>query len=206
MMLAVYRFIVQFVFFSSSLLTACSQYPAQNPIDRQKITSLWPIHEKLVQQITHYQTHGTLSGFSGHHKIFIRFYWQQTSPYHYKLIFINPLGATELQLIQEGAIVQIMTQKAKYVISEKHAEQVIYKLTGMHISLENFRQWIMGLPGNSTDFKLYEQHLLRRVYFNDVSKRLYIVYLAYKKEFGLPLMPTRIEVHQDKKYIQLKID
>ncbi|WP_157990070.1 lipoprotein insertase outer membrane protein LolB [Candidatus Erwinia haradaeae] len=193
-------------FFSSILLTACSQNPSRQLTDQQKIITPWHIHEKLVQRITKYETRGTLSLFSDNHKLYVHFYWQQSSPHHYQLVFTNLFGITELQLIQDGTIVKFIHRKVKYVINEQRATYVIYQLTGMKISLENFRQWIMGLPGDCANFRLDEQNLLREVYWNAASRRCCILYIEYKKAFGLPYLPSSIEVHQDNQCIKVKID
>ncbi|WP_157993609.1 lipoprotein insertase outer membrane protein LolB [Candidatus Erwinia haradaeae] len=188
------------------MLTTCSQDSRVYTIDKKKITSSWYIHQQLIQRITQYKIHGTLSLFSHNHKIHVFFYWQQFSPHHYRLIFTNILGITELQLNQENQVVRIIYRKVQYVVSEQYVEEMIYHLTGINISLESFRQWIMGLPSNSSDIRLDKENRLREIHFIHKGKPLHIFYLKYKKELGVSFMPSRIEVYQGHELLKIHID
>lgn len=43
------------------------------------------------------------------------------------------------------------------------AEEMIGRLTGMPIPLNSLRQWIIGLPGDATDYSLDDQYRLREL-------------------------------------------
>ena len=77
----------------------------------------------------------------------------------------NPLGSTELQLDAQGSVVQLVDNKGKRYVSND-AEKMISQLTGMDIPLANLRQWMLGLPGDATDFTLNDQYQLRSLRYS----------------------------------------
>lgn len=50
------------------------------------------------------------------------------------------------------------------------AEEMIGKLTGMPIPLNSLRQWILGLPGDATDYTLDDQYRLSEVNYHQTVK------------------------------------
>ncbi|WP_231517345.1 lipoprotein insertase outer membrane protein LolB [Candidatus Erwinia haradaeae] len=190
------------------LLAACSEDHCliTKVVNVTNINSQWNHHKKLVQALNQYQAHGTLFFYSHNQKLLARFYWKQISPYHYKFLLTNLLGMTELELEKKDKLVYIYNRGGKCVVNEKNAEKIIYKLTGIMISLNNFSQWIMGLPGDSTNFSLDAESHLRELSFGTSRAQLHIFYLGYRKTFDGPEMPSHIELHQANQCIQLKLD
>ena len=85
--------------------------------------------------------------------MYARFFWQQTGQDRYRLLPTNPLGSTELELNAQLGNVQLVDNKGQRYTADD-AEEMIGKLTGMPIPLNSLRQWILGLPGDATDYKL----------------------------------------------------
>ncbi len=50
------------------------------------------------------------------------------------------------------------------------AEEMIGRLTGMPIPLNSLRQWIIGLPGDATDYSLDDQYRLRELNYTQNGK------------------------------------
>ncbi|VFP87054.1 Outer-membrane lipoprotein LolB precursor [Candidatus Erwinia haradaeae] len=196
------------IYLSYILLLACSQGPylKTEAVSEINTNPKWNHHQNLVKALTQYQVHGTLLLYSNNQKLFARFYWKQISPHHYQFLLSNLLGMTELQLEQKDQFVYIHTRDRKCVVSEKYAEYIIFQLTGIMVSLKNFSQWIMGLPGASTDFRLDSESHLRELSFGISSTQLHIFYLGYRKAPDKPAMPSHIELYQGKQRIKLKID
>ncbi len=86
-------------------------------------------------------------------KVYARFFWQQTGQDRYRLLLTNPLGSTELSLTAQPGSVQLIDNKGQ-TYTATDAEEMIGRLTGMPIPLNSLRQWIIGLPGDATDYSL----------------------------------------------------
>ncbi|AUX72555.1 lipoprotein insertase outer membrane protein LolB [Erwinia pyrifoliae] len=203
-MLSSNRRLLRLLPLASLLLTACGlhtqpQKPGQSPTAAQ-----WHQHQQAVEKITQYQTRGAFAWLSDRQKVYARFNWQQTAPDRYRLLLTNPLGSTELQLDQQGQVAQIVDNKGKRYVSND-AAQMISQLTGMTIPLNNLRQWMMGLPGDATDFQLDDQYRLREVNFSEEGKRWHVTYQAYHNEQN-PQLPASIELQQGDQRIKLKMD
>ncbi len=50
------------------------------------------------------------------------------------------------------------------------AEEMIGRLTGMPIPLNSLRQWIIGLPGDATDYSLDDRYRLRELNYTQNGK------------------------------------
>ncbi|MGQ7173604.1 lipoprotein insertase outer membrane protein LolB, partial [Escherichia sp. R-CC3] len=75
----------------------------------------------------------------------------------------GPLGVvTELELNAQPGNVQLVDNKGQRYTADD-AEEMIGKLTGMPIPLNSLRQWILGLPGDATDYKLDERNAFLEV-------------------------------------------
>jgi len=146
---------------ASLVLAACSVHQPSGP-GKSPDSPQWLEHQQQVQKITQYQTRGAFAYLSDSQKVYARFNWQQTAPDRYRLLLTNPLGSTELELNAQPDQVQLTDRDGKRYIA-KDAEEMIGKLTGMPIPLNSLRQWILGLPGDSTDYKLDDQYRLREV-------------------------------------------
>ncbi len=87
----------------------------------------------------------------------------------YRLLLTNPLGSTELELNAQPGNVQLVDNKGQRYTSDD-AEEMIGKLTGMPIPLNSLRQWILGLPGDATDYKLDDQYRLSEITYSQNGK------------------------------------
>lgn len=185
------------------LLAACSTNKPQGP--GQSIhTPQWQQHQQAVQKITQYQTRGAFAYISDSQTVYARFNWQQTAPDRYRLLLTNPLGSTELQLDSQGSVVQIVDSKGKRYVSND-AEKMIAQLTGMAIPLTNLRQWMMGLPGDATDYSLDDQYRLREVHYSRNDQQWTVNYLSYDSQHD-PALPASLELHEGNQRIKLKMD
>lgn len=203
-MLSTKRRLMRLLPVASLLLTACGLHNQPQKPDQSPTALQWHQHQQAVEKITQYQTRGAFAWLSDRQKVYARFNWQQTAPDRYRLLLTNPLGSTELQLDQQGQVAQIVDNKGKRYVSHD-AAQMISQLTGMTIPLSNLRQWMMGLPGEATDFKLDDQYRLREVNFSEEGKQWHVTYLGYHSEQN-PQLPSNIELQQGDQRIKLKMD
>ena len=188
---------------ASLLLSACTLFkpsgPATSPTSPQ-----WRAHEQAVQQLEQYQTRGAFAYLSDQKKVYARFFWQQYTPDRYRLLLTNPLGSTELELNVQKEVVQLSDSQGKRYTSND-AEEMIRKLTGMAIPLNNLRQWMLGLPGEATDFTLDDQYRLSKLTYQQGALTWTVTYQDYDSDQQPPL-PSRLELQQGDQRIKLKMD
>ncbi|MDX5626906.1 MULTISPECIES: lipoprotein insertase outer membrane protein LolB [unclassified Brenneria] len=188
---------------ASVLLTACGLHqpvsPGKNPTSPE-----WRQHQQKVQQLSQYQTRGSFAYISDSKKLYARFFWEESSSQRFRLLLTNPLGSTELELSAQPGSVQIADNQGKRYVG-KDAEEMVQQLTGMAIPLNNLRQWILGLPGDASDFTLDDQYLLNKVTYRQGDQSWNVSYQSYSRKVNPPL-PQSLELTQGEQRIKLKMD
>ncbi|MGC0952952.1 lipoprotein insertase outer membrane protein LolB [Pantoea agglomerans] len=188
---------------ASVLLAACSVNKPQGP--GPSVTApQWQQRQQAVSKVTHYQTRGAFAYLSDKQKVYARFNWQQTAPDRYRLLLTNPLGSTELQLDAQGSVVQIVDNKGKRYVSND-AQKMISQLTGMNIPLANLRQWMMGLPGDATDYQLNESYQLSSLNYSRDGQNWQVSIGGYDSKVTPPL-PSSLELKEGDQRIKLRMD
>jgi len=188
---------------ASLVLTACAfnspTEPGKSPDSPQ-----WRQHQQEVQKITQYQTRGAFAYLADDRKIYARFNWQQTNPERYRLLLTNPLGSTELELNVLPDQVQLTTGNGDRYVTED-AEQTLARLSGMPIPLNSLRQWILGLPGEATDYRLDDKYQLKELNYRQDGKNWKVVYSGYDNNV-VPALPSNMELSTGTLRIKLKMD
>lgn len=188
---------------ASVLLAACSVNKPQGP--GPALTSpQWQQHQQAVEKVTHYQTRGAFAFLSDQQKVYARFNWQQTAPDRYRLLLTNPLGSTELQLDAQGSVVQLVDNKGKRYVSND-AEKMVSQLTGMDIPLANLRQWMVGLPGDASDYSLNSSYQLRSANYSRNGQQWQVTIQGYDSSVKPPL-PSSLELREGDRRIKLRMD
>ncbi|KYP97508.1 membrane protein, partial [Sodalis-like endosymbiont of Proechinophthirus fluctus] len=162
---------------ASLLLAACSVRTLSS-LAKSQTSPEWRSHQQSVSTITRYQTHGAFAYFSQEKKVYARFNWQQTSADRYRLILTNPLGSTEMDLNVQPGVVQLVNNQGKRYISDD-PEVMIQKLAGMSIPLKDLCQWMLGLPGNATDFTFDASGYLHQVNYSYNGQLWTVTYQGY---------------------------
>ncbi|MFE8149831.1 lipoprotein insertase outer membrane protein LolB [Brenneria goodwinii] len=188
---------------ASVLLTACSLHQPTSP-GKSPTSPEWQQHQQKVQQLSQYQTRGSFAYISDSKKLYARFYWEESSSQRYRLLLTNPLGSTELELRAQPGSVQIADNQGKRYVG-KDAEDMVRQLTGMAIPLNNLRQWIIGLPGDASDFSLDDRFLLNKVNYRQGDQNWSVSYQSYNQKVNPPL-PESLELTQGEQRIKLKMD
>ncbi|MCU6674580.1 lipoprotein insertase outer membrane protein LolB [Leclercia adecarboxylata] len=185
------------------VLTACSITPPKGP-GKSPDSPQWRQHQQAVRALNQYQTRGAFAYLSDQQKVYARFFWQQTGQDRYRLLLLNPLGSTEMELIAQPGSAQVTDNKGqKYTGTD--AEEMIGKLTGMPIPITSLRQWILGLPGDATDYKLDDQYRLSEVNYSQNGKSWKVVYGGYDSN-SKPALPSSLELTEGGQRIKLKMD
>ncbi|KFC12176.1 outer membrane lipoprotein [Trabulsiella guamensis ATCC 49490] len=185
------------------VLTACTINAPKGP-GKSPDSPQWRQHEQQVRQLNQYQTRGAFAYLSDEQKVYARFFWQQTGQDRYRLLLTNPLGSTELELNAQPGSVELVDNKGQHY-TDTNAEEMIAKLTGMPIPLNSLRQWILGLPGDATDYTLDEQYRLSTLNYRQNGKNWKVTYSSYDSKTH-PALPSNMELTDGSQRIKLKMD
>lgn len=163
----------------------------------------WQLHKQAIEQISEYQTRGAFAYLNGQEKVYARFFWQQSSPERYALLLTNPLGNRELEMRVEPEKVWIIDGKGE-TYAGSDPESIILKYTRIPVPITYLRQWLLGLPGEDTDYSLSSKGLLNKVTFKSGRTTWKVDYQSYNDD--VPPLPNRLELTQDERRIKLKMD
>lgn len=188
---------------ASLVLTACTLNAPKGP-GKSPDAPQWRQHQQDIQKLNQFQTRGAFAFISDQQKVYARFFWQQTGQDRYRLLLTNPLGSTELELNAHPGSVQLVDNKGQHYTATD-AEEMIGKLTGMPIPLNSLRQWIVGLPGDATDYQLDDQYRLSEINYSQGGKNWKVVYSGYDSSTQ-PVLPSNLELSDGDQRIKLKMD
>ncbi|WP_319555746.1 lipoprotein insertase outer membrane protein LolB [uncultured Vibrio sp.] len=174
---------------SSLLLAGCSSVP-------ESITSVeWQTHEKKLEAIHDFQVTGKLGYIGPDQRQNLNFFWKHSAALS-QLRLTTILGQTALNLTitPVGATVETYDDQ---VLSARHANQLIFQLTGLMMPVEHMPDWLLGLPTDADTFQLSPantlQALNKQIGLNDWK----IAYQRYSDvqwhEQALPL-PNRLKL------------
>ncbi|MGY0616153.1 lipoprotein insertase outer membrane protein LolB [Vibrio sp. FJH11] len=138
---------------SSLILAGCTSVP-------ESITSVeWQTHEKKLETIQDFQVTGKLGYIGPDQRQNLNFFWKH-SPAFSQLRLTTILGQTALNLTitPQGAKVETYDDQ---VLSARHANQLIYRLTGLMMPVEHMPDWLLGLPTDADTFKLSPANTLQ---------------------------------------------
>ena len=188
---------------ASLVLTACAINAPKGP-GKSPDSPQWRQHQQDVRNLNQFQTRGAFAYLSDEQKVYARFFWQQTGQDRYRLLLTSPLGSTELSLTAQPGSVQLIDNKGQ-TYTATDAEEMIGRLTGMPIPLNSLRQWIIGLPGEATDYSLDDQYRLRELNYTQNGKTWHVTYGGYTSDTK-PSLPANMELNDGSQRIKLKMD
>ena len=188
---------------ASLVLTACAINAQKGP-GKSPDSPQWRQHQQDVRNLNQFQTRGAFAYLSDEQKGYARFFWQQTGQDRYRLLLTNPLGSTELSLTAQPGNVQLIDNKGQ-TYTATDAEEMIGRLTGMPIPLNSLRQWIIGLPGDATDYSLDDQYRLRELNYTQNGKTWHVTWGGYTSDTK-PSLPANMELNDGSQRIKLKMD
>ncbi|MDU1519936.1 MAG: lipoprotein insertase outer membrane protein LolB [Klebsiella michiganensis] len=188
---------------ASLVLTACAINAPKGP-GKSPDSPQWRRHQQDVRNLNQFQTRGAFAYLSDEQKVYARFFWQQTGQDRYRLLLTNPLGSTELSLTAQPGNVQLIDNKGQ-TYTATDAEEMIGRLTGMPIPLNSLRQWIIGLPGDATDYSLDDQYRLRELNYTQNGKTWHVTWGGYTSDTK-PSLPANMELNDGSQRIKLKMD
>lgn len=187
---------------ASLVLTACSLHTPQGH-GKSPDSPQWRQHQQAVRSLNQFQTRGRLPIFPMS-KSLCPLLLAANRPDRYRLLLTNPLGSTELSLTAQPGSVQLIDNKGQ-TYTATDAEEMIGRLTGMPIPLNSLRQWIIGLPGDATDYSLDDRYRLRELNYTQNGKTWHVTYGGYTSDTQ-PALPSNVELNNGAQRIKLKMD
>lgn len=186
------------------LLSACA---VQTPPANYDINSpLWQHQQQQLRQIQHYQVRGMFAWIDTRQRVSANFFWQQNTADNYRLLLTNPLGSTEMDLRVNADGAQL-TDKKGQIYYDSNPEQLISRLSGMNVPLHSLRQWLLGLPGEASDYSLDQHYRLYLLNWQQNGKRWQVRYQSYHHaSANQPALPENIEITQGNLRIKLKLN
>ncbi|MTD39522.1 lipoprotein localization protein LolB [Erwinia sp. CPCC 100877] len=189
---------------ASLLLAACVSHQTPKGPEISHDNLQWQQHMAQVKRLSQYQTRGAFAWISDNQKVYARFFWQQTGQSRYRLLLSNPLGSTELELNARPGVVTLTNNKGQRYQGQD-AEQLLAQLTGMPIPINSLRQWILGLPGDATDYRVDENYRLSELNYDRDGKKWKVTWNGYSDKVK-PALPASMELNDGEQRIKLKMD
>lgn len=188
-------------FISISLLSSCASVnQAPTTAANEKLT--WQTRSAKLSTIEHYVLTGAIAIRKASDAWSANINLQQSSPYHYQVTFIAPMGAGTTRLTGEPGKVTLQDNKGKEFTANT-AEQLLRERMGWNLPVSNLYFWIKGLPSpsSSTQQKFDNAHHL----LSFDQSGWHISYAAYTSAKGLDL-PSKIILTRDSLKIKLIIN
>ncbi|WP_227739140.1 lipoprotein insertase outer membrane protein LolB [Vibrio azureus] len=189
------------LFFASVLLSGCSSLP-------ESVTNVeWQKHQQELQNIDHYQVTGRLAYISPEQRQSLSFFWKH-SPSLSQLTLTFGLGQTALKMTTtaQGTTIETMDDQ---VLTAKDANQLIYRLTGLHIPVEQMPDWLLGLPTMADSYQLSPAHTLLQLDKTVNGNEWDIFYQRYADinwhQQIIPL-PTKLKLSSSDTTIKIEIN
>lgn len=183
------------------VMIGCAQKPQLPPEEN------WSLHQKQLEQLTHYQVSGSFSYLSPKTKHYARFFWNQRGPTEYVLLITTPLGSKVVDVISMPDHARIIDNKGTEYLDD-NVEILLDKLMGMSLPLAKLQQLLIGLAteDEQTQLKLNKDGYLDQVTMQYDNKSWLINFKSYKKQQKRRLtLPERIELSQGEIKVTLRL-
>lgn len=178
--------------FSALVLTACST--TQKPMDN----AAWRMQRQKLDSITHWSISGKLAILTEEKKGSARIRWQQHGD-DFDLNLSSVIGTRIMEMHKNGAQVTIVDDKGREYRGTQ-PEELVYRLTGWQMPVEQLPIWIKGLPGNS-EYDINTDGQLKSI----KSENWEMAYQSYQDVSGWR-MPEKITFTGPKTELRLVIN
>lgn len=189
-----------FLFLLLSILAGCTT----TPISTTQVQ--WQSHQQKLEQITQFTATGKLGYISPEKRQSLNFYWKQSANLS-QLKLTTFLGQTvfDLKITPQGATIKTYDNQH---YSAANANQLVYELTGLHLPVNTFAKWLVGLPADADDFTLNERNTLASLDKTLAAEQWHVNYASYQdvpwNKSNIPL-PQRLKLTQAKVKLNLII-
>lgn len=192
-----------------SILVFCfvgcvSQEPLQLPTKTLPHNSpIWQQHQQAVNAINHYSATGQL-GYLGDNKRFSSaFDWQYLGQAQYRLHFSSLLSSSTLTIEKNPMNTVIYDNKGNYY-ADKDIHQLLQDIIGFDFPVEQFPNWIKGLPGNTANYIVDQQGLLSHFDYHWQGENWQAHYINYNQTVS-PKLPENLLISGPNKKLKIQI-
>lgn len=173
-------------------LSACSSQPPITTADSE-----WEQHLSQLQQLEHWQLNGKIAFINQQSRQAANLFWRQDG--ENSLLRINgPLGLQGVEVHYQPGQVWVKTKDEEYRGND--AQQLIYRLTGWQVPVEQLPAWLLGMPSQN-DYQLNAQHRLASF---TSAEQWQINYLNYA-QYGNYTLPRQLELNSADNRLKLNI-
>ncbi|BBA84872.1 outer-membrane lipoprotein LolB [endosymbiont of Pachyrhynchus infernalis] len=160
----------------------------------------WNIHKKMISEIQQFKINGILTYKNGIKKIFLKFYLDNIKSENYSFIIYNFFGKKIFEFISNNN--KLFLKNGKEIINLDNNKYLIEE--NYKILIKNLSSWIIGLPGDSKEFRINKIGRLKEIKHTYNSKKYIVKYHKYHNSTNPPL-PINIEFNQGNDFINLRI-
>ncbi|USD40441.1 lipoprotein localization protein LolB [Vibrio sp. SCSIO 43135] len=182
------------------ILSGCSSLP------ESQMSVEWQAHQDKLASIETYKAVGKLGYISPQERQSLNFQWTHSQD-RSQLRLTNFLGQTVLNLVitPQGAIVNTYDDQT---FSDVSATQLVKRLTGLTIPVDQLQDWMRGMPTGSDSYELNVNNTLSTLNKTIANQNWQLEYLSYQDiDFNsspLPL-PQKMRLNQADTKINLVI-
>lgn len=187
------------------LLTSCCIH-IDSSFYKNQLQDTWYQHYRIISNLNHYKIYGSCVYISKktNKNMYTYFNFQQFNINHYQLSLINLFGITEIILDVHPNFTKLLDKQGKCYIGS-NPETIFNKIFGIILPVNNFHQWIIGLPGNVDNFILNSKGYIYKLNFFNQKKHWIITYISYFNYKSL-FLPKIIEIYNNNDFLKLKIN
>lgn len=148
-------------------------------------------NREILLKIKSYQIRSviTCSVFQTHWK-HVSFVYQKIDDGYYKFIFINPIELKNIEINVLEHEQCTFDNNMKNCFSVDYFEKIIEELLNLNIPFQNFKEWIIGLPGHECD---YIKGYLEKIDCQCNNNNFVVLYKSYFNSSD-PILSQMIEI------------
>lgn len=164
---------------------------------------IWQQHQQAVNAINHYAAEGQL-GYIGDNKRFSSsFAWQYLGQEQYRLHFSSLLSSSTLIIEKSPVTTVIYDNKGNYYAA-RDVHQLLQDVIGFDFPVEQFPNWIKGLPGNTENYVIDQQGLLSHFDYQWQGDNWQAKYINYNQTVS-PKLPENLLISGPNKKLKIQI-
>lgn len=163
---------------------------------------VWLQHQQAVNAINHYAAEGQLGYISKEERFSSSFQWQYLGEQHYRLYFSSLLSRSTLTIEKTENNTVIFDNKGNYY-ADKDIHQLLQDIIGFDFPVEQFSNWLKGLPGNTQNYVVNQQGLLSHFDYQWQNEIWQAKYVNYNQKS--PKLPQNLFISSPDKTLKIQI-
>ncbi|MDP8032731.1 lipoprotein insertase outer membrane protein LolB [Pasteurella atlantica] len=188
----------------TSILDAPTQ--VKNKVTISHSDSQWKAQLTQLKKIKSYQTKGQFGYISTQPKerFSSLFNWKYQDTQHFNFILSSSLSSQSLSLNRHPQGLTISDNKGR-TRTGKDTNQLIKNMVGFSFPIEQFGDWLKGLPSATSDYIVNEKRQLSQFNYALNGQRWQVSYVAYHED-KQPNLPKLIILQNSQQTLKIRID